>query len=171
MDKTIISKSVQEREFMMFKKHCSKCKRTKGYFAFYKNKSTKDGLSYWCKGCNANHQREYVEKNRKKVGKYSLRYYYSHRKGNPKYMAIYRKANKKYKLKNPEKIIAHNMVNWFRDLLLEDKCADCGKKKDLQLHHPDYCQPMAVVTLCRKCHQQLHKFKQEINQHPDNSAL
>lgn len=41
------------------KKQCSKCKKLKPLDEFYKNKSTKDGLSRWCKQC----KREY-RKNR-----------------------------------------------------------------------------------------------------------
>jgi hypothetical protein len=38
------------------KKLCKKCNTTKDVINFHKNKSTKDGLSIWCKDCNINYE-------------------------------------------------------------------------------------------------------------------
>lgn len=45
-------------------KTCCKCKCSKDLSLFYRNKSTKDGLSYECKECVKSAQAEYYEKNR-----------------------------------------------------------------------------------------------------------
>ena len=36
------------------------------------------------------------------------------------------------------------------------QCLNCGSKKDLQRHHPNYVDLFSVI-LCRKCHNKLHK--------------
>ena len=38
-------------------KYCPHCEKEKSHIDFYKNKSTKDGLSYWCKQCMKDHNK------------------------------------------------------------------------------------------------------------------
>ena len=40
-------------------KSCPKCDKDKPFDEFYRNKSTKDGLSYWCKSCQREADQEY----------------------------------------------------------------------------------------------------------------
>lgn len=47
-------------------KHCTKCKTTKSIGNFYNNKSSKDGLTGWCKSCHKS-----IPHNPKKVKKVS----------------------------------------------------------------------------------------------------
>lgn len=42
-------------------KTCSRCKQAKPFESFYASK-TKDGLTYWCRGCYADHYRENKER-------------------------------------------------------------------------------------------------------------
>ena len=46
-------------------KKCSKCGIEKELSEFVKNKSKKDGLSYICKQCNIEYQKEWYKKNTK----------------------------------------------------------------------------------------------------------
>ena len=52
-------------------KQCTKCKETKSYTDFYKNRSNKDGYEYYCKPCknaekakNKEVDKRYYQKNR-----------------------------------------------------------------------------------------------------------
>lgn len=50
------------------------------------------------------------------------------------------------------------------ELELQKRCAKCGSKDGLELHHTSYeaefCE-IAVVTLCKSCHEKLHSKKQK----------
>ena len=35
-------------------------------------------------------------------------------------------------------------------------CVVCGEAENTVLHHPNYNQPLRVVSLCRRCHSRLH---------------
>jgi len=48
-------------------KTCSKCKETKPKTEFHKSRSRKDGLSYYCKMCKANREKDYRKNNLEKV--------------------------------------------------------------------------------------------------------
>ena len=47
-------------------KVCSKCKTEKDKKYFYKNKSTLDGLTYYCKSCRNQATKKYIQNNREK---------------------------------------------------------------------------------------------------------
>jgi hypothetical protein len=36
-------------------------------------------------------------------------------------------------------------------------CERCGSANSLERHHPDYSEPLEVMTLCRSCHSKLHR--------------
>jgi hypothetical protein len=48
-------------------KICTRCKKRKKVDQFYKDKSAKDGLATWCKGCTREYDRAYAA--RKKAEK------------------------------------------------------------------------------------------------------
>lgn len=64
------------------------------------------------------------------------------------------RETKEYRLKNPEKVKAHN-ATYYRKLR-GTECNVCGSTKNLDGHHPDYSQPEVVVTLCREHHTEVH---------------
>ena len=35
-------------------------------------------------------------------------------------------------------------------------CAECGVTTGVEAHHPDYSQPLAVVGMCKDCHEAHH---------------
>lgn len=43
-----------------------------------------------------------------------------------------------------------------RGLLVAQPCEGCGNPK-VQMHHPDYGQPLAVRWLCHACHREEHR--------------
>jgi len=48
-------------------KICTKCKETFPFSGFRKQSSTKDGLKYYCKGCDDEIAKRYYEKNKIKI--------------------------------------------------------------------------------------------------------
>ena len=50
-----------------------------------------------------------------------------------------------------------------RKTKLDEKCKLCGSKESLLRHHPDYSQPMFVITLCKSCHGRVHSNKIFLN--------
>ena len=36
-------------------------------------------------------------------------------------------------------------------------CEQCKGEEPLDMHHPNYSEPLAVVWLCRKCHSSRHR--------------
>ena len=57
----------------------------------------------------------------------------------------------------PEKYRArYTAGNALRDGRLQRQpCHFCGSEDDLEMHHPDYSQPLRVYWLCRTCHRKL----------------
>jgi hypothetical protein len=45
------------------RKYCSRCKKKRDIKNFYKNKSTKDGLTHHCKDCQRVYSRQYYYEN------------------------------------------------------------------------------------------------------------
>ena len=35
-------------------------------------------------------------------------------------------------------------------------CSECGKRREIQAHHNDYCKPYDIQWLCRLCHKAIH---------------
>ena len=59
------------------------------------------------------------------------------------------------KIRNRVRRKAYQHVKRYCDMEL--KCQNCGKGTDIELHHPDYNQPLLVNILCFECHRELHK--------------
>jgi hypothetical protein len=55
---------------------------------------------------------------------------------------------------NINKINAHRLS---KKIPLKMCCEICSSENRLQRHHPDYSKPLEVITLCNRCHKNLHK--------------
>ena len=67
---------------------------------------------------------------------------------------IVRNSLRRYAIKHPEKIKARRTV---RRKPCGYCCLICGSTENLNKHHPDYSKPKEIITLCRKCHIELHQ--------------
>ena len=81
-------------------KQCTKCNETKELTEFYKRKSHKDGLTYWCKGCFRARQlaksddirkydKAYRQKNAKKIARRMKSYQAENRQARTAYQIEY----------------------------------------------------------------------------------
>ena len=131
-------------------KTCSKCKAEKEPTDFGRDRQKKDGLTSQCKACQ--NRPEVVERKRE----HYRGYYAEHYEQNGDTI---RKQRRAYKAQNPQKRIAHQLVdNALKcgKLLRPDTCSACGCACKPDGHHDDYNQPLTVRWLCRACHQQHH---------------
>lgn len=91
-------------------KYCSKCKETKPLESFSKKRTTKDGLSHWCKSCCKISKKKYYEENKEKVLSDCKKY---------------REDNKEWKVEYDKKYLEEN-----RERLLEYKREYYQKNKE-----------------------------------------
>ena len=72
---------------------------------------------------------------------------------------VARKAKAKWKLKNPVKRRAGEIVLYAikTGKITKGSCEDCGTDKAVHGHHDDYAKPLAVRWLCSAHHNEWHK--------------
>lgn len=102
-------------------KKCSRCNEHKSYEDFHKNKSTKDGLCYYCKTCRSIITKEKQRWKYEDKSKYLKEYY-------KKNKSKYKKINKKYNTSS-------SLYNTFDDKInyCEETRKDPNNKKLLQV--------------------------------------
>lgn len=147
-------------------KKCFKCKKTKSLDNFYRHSRMADGRLNKCSGCT---RKDTIE-NRKNKREYYLAYdaaramlpnriearkrYVKTKKGK----AVRRESNQRWIAKNPEKRLAHSLVNnaILRGKLKRKPCSKCGTKA--HAHHDDYSKPFEIIWLCPKHHKERHRL-------------
>lgn len=109
-------------------KICGKCKKEKSANKFHKDKSTYDGLRYWCKECRKTETKEYLkkhpnynkgywDKNKLILSKKAKEY----KKINQEYLS---KQNRKWRLKNKYGLSVEVYNKKFNNQ--QGCCAICG---------------------------------------------
>lgn len=150
-------------------KLCSKCKIEKPKSEFYRDKSSKDGLSYTCKSCVSERGKKWRETNRNRVQEY----------------------RKEYLLKN-ELAVREQILNKTKKAMLfvqslKKPCVKCGENRPwvIQFHHIDPStkkftigsghtyskdslreEALKCVCLCSNCHDEFHYFFGKSPKHP-----
>lgn len=100
-------------------KKCGRCKRELSLDMFYKNRSEKDGLSWYCKDCSKeiavsrkDKIKKYNEEHRKEKSIYNKIYNDKHREERAEKQRQYRRENKEkekeYKAKNKERMAVYH---------------------------------------------------------------
>lgn len=92
-------------------------------------------------------QRAYLRAFRKRHPNYDKKWKQRHKEQG-------RKDARNQKKRHPERVKARLRNRYLR---LKDKCELCGSTEGLEHHHPNYSNPDNTVTLCRKCHNLIHK--------------
>ena len=106
--------------------------------------------------------RERYQKGRINFCAYERKYYQEHRDERLTYAQKYRrtqsalisKYHKNYSEDNKHKISAQGKARYRSPL--QECCKSCGSTENLDRHHPDYNDPLKIVTLCHSCHMKLH---------------
>lgn len=68
-----------EKESMNNSKTCTKCRQTKELSLFAKDNRRKNGVGSWCKECLAKNSLSWVNKNKERVNKKALEWYYNNK--------------------------------------------------------------------------------------------
>ena len=148
-------------------KTCTKCGETKDQSEFAKSYNC-------CRSCRSAYNKEHYQKNRARMLARSRKYYYEHQEEAAAYMKEHGrteqgKLNKivnreRYRLRYPERARASQKVCRAVQagvLTKPTRCTECPSTKQIEAHHDDYSQPLAVRWLCHTCHQRLHSEKGE----------
>jgi predicted sulfurtransferase len=89
-------------------KYCVNCKQWQDISKFHKNKSTKDGLSNWCKNCNNSYTKvkylNNIESERERCRKSSTKYRETHREKIMQQRELAKEYQKEYREKNKDKL-------------------------------------------------------------------
>lgn len=96
--------------------------------------------------------REYRAKNRKKLREYNKIYNKLWRKKNGYHNELKWIKNNKYKINAIEKA----SYALKKGIIKRGVCENCGTKKNLVMHHPDYSRPLFIMWLCRLHHKEIH---------------
>lgn len=124
---------------------CYKCRQVKPASEFWVNRSrSRLCLQGYCKECSMRRIREVV---------------YPKIKHTEKFRAQDNARTRRYRMAHPEIVNAHSKAARHKEVLKKDECEHCGSKGRLHMHHPDYNQPLLVVTLCNPCHEAIHHQK------------
>ncbi len=137
--------------FYLITKKCFKCGQLKIINDFYRHPGMADGFLGKCKVCVNKYRKEYYKKHIKHI-----KIYNQTKQGK----ISHKKSNVKWRINNPEKIKAQNIINQalYKKKLLKEPCRECGAKEKVEGHHEDYNFPLDVVWLCQQHHLNLHKI-------------
>ena len=126
-------------------KRCRTCREVKPASEFWVNRSGSIvRLQSDCKECSMRRIREVQ---------------YPKMRHTAKFRAQDNARTHRYRSAHPEIVYAHSKAARHKKVLKKDKCEHCGSKGKLHMHHPDYSQPLLVVTLCNPCHEAIHHQK------------
>ena len=77
------------------------------------------------------------------------------RKYRKNHLKVYSERQKKYSETHPKVIKAQNYAKYHCET--SSDCEVCGSTENLERHHPDYSEPLMIMTVCRKCHNHIHR--------------
>ncbi len=66
---------------------------------------------------------------------------------------------------DPKRLKAKHAQDIFRwhvkqgHITRKKRCEECGSRKKIEAHHPDYNKPLEVKYLCQICHIRIHREK------------
>jgi len=134
---------------------CTHCKQIKSLDFFHKckGKGFKFGVYPKCKECRKIFTKIDYEKRKKKIIKY-LKKYRKTEQGKITRKKEFLNRKKNHFNKYRANYLTSNAIRDKR--LIRIPCEKCGDKKS-QAHHPDYDEPLKVIWLCKKHHNEIHK--------------
>lgn len=142
-------------------KQCGRCKEIKPIIEFCIRKSGRNKGYYdsYCKNCKPTYLKKWHHENIEKVRLYKSKQAKNWRKNHSEEAKIKdRYRHSKYKEKDRANDIIHKAIQ--RGHLKKPKrCEFCLLIKSLEAHHEYYNKPLEVIWLCKKCHNEWHKWK------------
>lgn len=136
-------------------KVCRECGVEKDISEFYRHPKMADGFLNRCKECTKRNVKDYREMNIERI-----RAYDRVRNHPSSSSPTNGERKKKWIERNPEKRAAHiELTDAIKKGLIAKPlaCELCDKKGKLEAHHRDYSEPLSVVWLCVKCHNDIHR--------------
>lgn len=132
-------------------KTCLKCGAEKEPEEFHVDRARKDGRHPYCAACQSKKAAKWCRENRERALRNERAYKARNRD-------LHNERSRQYVAENPEKVLARKLANdaLRRGEILKPESCACGNVGHLQMHHPDYAKPLAVVWLCASCHMRLH---------------
>lgn len=128
-------------------KTCTQCNKRKPLDAFHVDNRASDARRSECKACKLKAERapDYRERDRG-------------RRRTPERREWYRDYMKtpEAKLRRAARVAVMNAIRAGK-LIRPSSCSRCGGGGGIEGHHPDYTKPLAVVWLCKPCHQAEHQ--------------
>jgi hypothetical protein len=159
-------------------KICSKCKRELSITEFYKNKSRKDGLNFWCKKCQLKCNNFYHQKHKEKINEYKKEYRKEHKKEikifQKKYRQKHKDESKRYREEHKEELKEYDLKRKYNislkdyNFLLQKqnyKCAVCNKVfQNGKNTHIDHNHKTGKIRglLCGKCNKGMGLFEDNL---------
>ena len=118
-------------------KVCSECNVEKSIDCFFKNRKSKDGLSYWCRDCYRAYNQNWKQSHPEERKAYDRIYCFTHKEQ----IKAYREANKEkirayqkeYKTRNKKYL---NAMDRLRKQKIQAKAAKAAAKIDPQQPKP-----------------------------------
>jgi hypothetical protein len=136
-------------------KQCRKCGKYKSVKDFHKAKNNKGGLSYICKECSKEYDKNYYLKNKEKHNKYSKNYYITHKERYAQLAKIWYNKNKS-KIKKQHMLNRHKIIEYNKNYYLKNKRKESKRNK---LYHKIHKKEINKRAL-RNWHK---KFKTNLN--------
>jgi len=141
-------------------KSCSKCRETKPFLEFFKNRHAKDGYCSWCKSCMLASNKTYrqTEKGKKVIRKAKAKYRHT-----PKGKAARCSSSARFDALNPNQVKAKYAVNHAvrvgRLPRANTQCCHYCPNPARHYHHWRGYEPehwMDVLPVCVGCHRKEH---------------
>jgi hypothetical protein len=95
-------------------------------------------------------RRRWREKNREHIREYMRRY--TAKPEVREHRRRWKRENPDY-YRHPKKAKARILAN--HKVPLGDRCEVCGTTENLERHHPNYDEPLNVMTVCHRCNMRL----------------
>ena len=133
----------------MNSKECFKCHQTLPLSEFYAHPQMADGHLNKCKGCARCDATEHRRDDMRAKQEYDNR-----RASLPHRRQLALDGQRRRRTQCPEKILARQSAERAlrTGAITKRPCWFCGKLDNVEMHHPDYSQPLLVYWLCRQCH-------------------
>lgn len=154
---------LQELSMKIKTKFCKRCQTDQPRTNFFKSKTGKYGIAFYCKDCAKIINKDYVQRNRERVSLLNKKYRQEHKKEIAEYRKIYHQTPKRrfqdYKKRAKQKELQFQL-SFDQFMSFWDKaCSYCGKDfKGIGIDRIDSNQGY-IINNCQSCCPICNKMK------------